>query len=735
MAEFGEGGSLPLRLKLTDKQTRSKTCGDVLEVLRQQAEKRRPGGFPAGAALVLCRQTARGAVPCDPAAAVADALRAGDVLRLALASKPPRPPRDAEAKPRAAGGGANGNKKKLGSPRPPKPKVDVAYEPPPAPASRSPLARDWDEFGPPAELERESAATTAWAHFGGAAAAAAAAATTAPAAAPASFAVEPHRAAGNGHFAAKRFRDARRAYDRALEAAADDAARAAVLSNRAAASLELGDFAAAVNDCTAALALAGDAKSGEARRLADKARYRRALGSLALGDLASAKRDHGDLGHGRPKWAAVARRADELEAGAAARRGATAAEANARKARTRTVAATKDCRVSCIAPTTTERHAFHGAALYASFAAQTHANRELVVVDTGPAPSPFFTTPGSPGREDKRVIYTHAVHHATIGGKRNVALRLATGDVVAHFDDDDVYAPTYLATMLGAMAAQDAKFVKLSAWFVHDMGSGAWGHFDIDGFDARTKLGARLRLHPNLAKLSSQFLLTYGFSFVYEKSLFPAFTFVDTNWGEDQAILAELNRVGVPVAFHADREGICIHNQHGENCSRSFCHTAVDVAAFTRAGSPLKRGVDEAIPLIRDTLYRGRNAVQPIRQRSDAACVSHLEGGLFIWETQLALIAGGRDPAADDAPIRETFRAFETWIYSGNGFSQERYAKLKLERPDPPDRLVGGDGDDDVETAVGHGLESLRAREGLDHAPGAIVNPDAYRDGGIANPN
>jgi len=31
--------------------------------------------------------------------------------------------------------------------------------------------------------------------------------------------------------------------------------------------------------------------------------------------------------------------------------------------------------------------------------------------------------------------------------------------------------------------------------------------------------------------------------------------------------------------------------------------------------------------------------------------------------------------------------------------------------------------------------KALRAREGLDHAPGAIVNPDAYRDGGIANPN
>ncbi|KAK7230815.1 mitochondrial carrier protein [Aureococcus anophagefferens] len=545
-----------------------------------------------------------------------------------------------------------------------------------------------------------------------------------------------------------------RGVDRALEAAADDAARAAVLSNRAAASLELGDFAAAVNDCGALARWRRPRRAGGASRTRRATAARWARWRSATWPRRSATTATSDpAGPGGPR----SRSADELEAAArAARRQRRRA---ARKARTRTVAATKDCRVSCIAPTTTERHAFHGAALYASFAAQTHDNRELVVVDTGPAPSPFFTTPGSPGREDNRVIYTHAVHHATIGGKRNVALRLATGDVVAHFDDDDVYAPTYLATMLGAMAAQDAKFVKLSAWFVHDMGSGAWGHFDIDGFDDTTELGARLRLHPNLAKLSSQFLLTYGFSFVYEKSLFPAFTFVDTNWGEDQAILAELNRVGVPVAFHADREGICIHNQHGENCSRSFCHTAVDVAAFTRAGSPLKRGVDEAIPLIRDTLYRGRNAVQPIRQRSDAPCVSHLEGGLFIWETQLALVAGGRDPAADDraakeseipnfkgsylgrfpladdAPIRETFRAFETWIYSGNGFSQERYAKLKLERPDPPDRLVGGDDDAGVEAAVGHGLERLRAREGLDHAPGAIVNPDAYRDGGIANPH
>ena len=125
--------------------------------------------------------------------------------------------------------------------------------------------------------------------------------------------------------------------------------------------------------------------------------------------------------------------------------------------------------------------------------------------------------------------------------------------------------------MLACMRRENARFVKLSAWFVHDLATGAWGHFDAAGFDVSDGgLGARIGLHPGLARLGNQFLMTYGFSFVYEKALFPAFTFVDTNWGEDQAILAELNRVGVPVAFHADRAGICIHKtQRDTTASRA----------------------------------------------------------------------------------------------------------------------------------------------------------------------
>ena len=51
IAEFGGRDQLPLRLRLPASWGAHKTCGDVLEVLRAQAESRRPGGFPATLAL------------------------------------------------------------------------------------------------------------------------------------------------------------------------------------------------------------------------------------------------------------------------------------------------------------------------------------------------------------------------------------------------------------------------------------------------------------------------------------------------------------------------------------------------------------------------------------------------------------------------------------------------------------------------------------------------------------
>ena len=92
------------------------------------------------------------------------------------------------------------------------------------------------------------------------------------------------------------------------------------------------------------------------------------------------------------------------------------------------------------------------AALYASFARQRHAKKELLVLDTGAAaPSPFFAA-----LDDARVRYVHEPDLVTgddgdaekVGIKRNRLCALARGDAMACFDDDNVYGPDYLRVML-----------------------------------------------------------------------------------------------------------------------------------------------------------------------------------------------------------------------------------------------------------------------------------------------
>ena len=75
--------------------------------------------------------------------------------------------------------------------------------------------------------------------------------------------------------------------------------------------------------------------------------------------------------------------------------------------------------------------------------------------------------------------------------------------------------------------------------------------------------------HPTLASLREQFPFTYGFSFLYRRALFPTFSFLATSWGEDQDILRRVREAGRKVVLYGDRQGLCLHNQHGENCSRS----------------------------------------------------------------------------------------------------------------------------------------------------------------------
>ena len=146
----------------------------------------------------------------------------------------------------------------------------------------------------------------------------------------------------------------------------------------------------------------------------------------------------------------------------------------------------------------------------------------------------------------------------------------------------------------------------------------------------------------------------------------------------------------------------------------------------------------EADPVLADVRIGHKRSVQADGGRytlsrggvaDDVVVQSEVVGGLFIWAYELQRNGGD---------VSATLESFTHWLWSGNGFSKERYAKLGLERPRPPDSLLKKVAAEQaaapkqlgLAAATAHGLESLRAFEGMEmpHAPGAITNPSAYRE-------
>lgn len=247
--------------------------------------------------------------------------------------------------------------------------------------------------------------------------------------------------------------------------------------------------------------------------------------------------------------------------------------------------------VSVISPTTTSRRCFHSM-LWECFRCQTHERRELIVVETGLSlPSAFWMALAD---EDPRVIYRHfAVDERSwnVGTKRNIACALAAGQVIAHFDDDDLYAPSYLEAMLGQMLSPSpadverdppdstairlklspketslalgrfsAASAKLSAWFKFAVVTGMWGM-------CNPKLAASLRYSKSRHPEIDNTLYGWGFSMVYLRIAWLLFPFPEKQLGEDYDFLTNLMAAGLPVVLPRDMRGICAHTSHRTNTS------------------------------------------------------------------------------------------------------------------------------------------------------------------------
>jgi glycosyltransferase involved in cell wall biosynthesis len=117
--------------------------------------------------------------------------------------------------------------------------------------------------------------------------------------------------------------------------------------------------------------------------------------------------------------------------------------------------------ISCIMPTY-NRRSFIGLAL-AGFRQQTYRNRELIVVDDGTESIADLV------RDEPGVRYFRVSGRLRIGAKRNRACAEARGELIAHWDDDDWYAPDRLARQADPILRGEVDITGLENRFVLQM--------------------------------------------------------------------------------------------------------------------------------------------------------------------------------------------------------------------------------------------------------------------------
>lgn len=227
-------------------------------------------------------------------------------------------------------------------------------------------------------------------------------------------------------------------------------------------------------------------------------------------------------------------------------------------------------KVSVICPTY-NRHDLHEK-LYHVFETQKYADRELLVLDDSIEASPFFAS-----LKDERVKYFHQ-GRATIGAKRNALCAMAKGEIIAHFDDDDYYAPVYLEEMVKNLG--DADLVKLSKWLAWRETDGtlwAWdtrfiaeNHYLISGKHGRVLSQNFREKIKNPEEFLEMNLWGYGFSYVYRKTLWEECPFENVNFGEDYLFILHSKMLGKNLIHVPDEAHMTLHTLHPRGTSLIF---------------------------------------------------------------------------------------------------------------------------------------------------------------------
>jgi glycosyltransferase involved in cell wall biosynthesis len=207
---------------------------------------------------------------------------------------------------------------------------------------------------------------------------------------------------------------------------------------------------------------------------------------------------------------------------------------------------------------------------HALLQAQTVQDYEWLILDDSPAPSAYFAQLGDP-----RIRYHHQSERQLVSAKRNWLCDRATAPAIAQFDDDDYYAPAYLATMLARLDETGADITKLSAWFVYSAQLKRLGYWDTaNTLGLHFTFGPDKRLDAFVNQAPPENMknnwLGYGFSYVFRKSMWEKARFPDVEYASDYGFVAAGIAKGARFDHFADRQGLCLHVLRRDNMSKSF---------------------------------------------------------------------------------------------------------------------------------------------------------------------
>jgi len=202
--------------------------------------------------------------------------------------------------------------------------------------------------------------------------------------------------------------------------------------------------------------------------------------------------------------------------------------------------------------------------------AQSVQDFEWLILDDSPEPAAYFAS-----LNDPRIRYTHMKERMIVAAKRNWLCERSSAPVIAQFDDDDYYAPDYLATMLARLSETGADITKLSAWFVYSAQLKRLGYWDT----AHT-LGLHFTFGPEKSlqgfvnqtppeNMKNNYL-GYGFSYVFKKSAWQAAPFPPVEYASDYGFVAAAIAKGCKFDHFADTAGLCLHVLRTDNMSKSF---------------------------------------------------------------------------------------------------------------------------------------------------------------------